>query len=148
MIVTYLFFSFNLLTFILNWFREPTTITEKTNPEHYVSWPSVLFFSWFTPLIRLGHKKALEETDLWNLNKHDGANFVGQKFNENYKTSKTLTRALVKTYFPQFLTACFFKLGNDFLQYIPILLLYKMINFIDSNDPLWFGFIYAIGMYA
>ena len=98
LIVSYIFFGLNLLTFILNWFREPTTIPEKTSPEHYVSWPNVLLFSWFTPLVRLGHKKPLDETDLWKLNEHDGANFVGLKFDENYQNSKTLTRALVKTY--------------------------------------------------
>ena len=119
-----------IVSLILSSFGEPYDLKDKENPEYYAGWFSVLMFFWFSKIIRLGHRQALTEDDLWKLNPNDRAVRSGQKLMDNYKVKKTLFKSMLATYGPLFLTACFFKLGNDFLQFVPVILLNKMIAFV------------------
>ena len=80
-----IYLALTIIQFLLNSFAEPVDLDEKTSTELYCGWPAVLFFSWFSPMVAKGHKKALEVEDLWVLNQADSTAVATRKFLRNYK---------------------------------------------------------------
>jgi len=137
-------------------FAEPSIVSDFTPssknecPELYSGFPSIATFWWFNSLIMLGYKKPLTEQDLWKLNVNDKTEYISKRWDGCYKPDVTkgykpsLTKGMIRAFGPLFLAASAFKLINDCLQFLQPLLLELIINFIDSDYPVYVGYIYSV----
>ena len=57
-------------------------IPHQDNPENRAGPLSTLYFLWMTPLVRLGYKRPLDETDLWRLHPTDEPTHLQAVFNQ------------------------------------------------------------------
>ncbi|XP_036912752.1 ATP-binding cassette sub-family C member 3 isoform X3 [Sturnira hondurensis] len=86
-----IYFTLALFAFILSCFREkpplfsPKNVDSNPFPEADTGFFSRLTFWWFTKLAILGHRRPLEERDLWSLNKEDCSEVVVQRLLEAWK---------------------------------------------------------------
>ena len=58
--------------------------------QYYGTWrfPSLLYFGWMTPLIRLGAKRPLEFTDLWQTFDSDKADTIWSRFEPAWRAQR------------------------------------------------------------
>ena len=132
---------------------------EKECPLRFADLFSRLTFSWMTPLMRTGYANFLTEHDLFNLRTTDRANVLGDSFNRAWsrqmkkKNGPSVWLALFRAYGMPYLTAAFFKAGQDMLAFLQPQLLRKLISFVsayqldESRLPIQ-GFSIAGAMFA
>ena len=58
--------------------------TQFPCPETNSSFPSIITFSWFDSLAWTGYKRAILESDLWDLNPRDQSATVAPQFDKNW----------------------------------------------------------------
>jgi ABC-type multidrug transport system fused ATPase/permease subunit len=134
---------------------------EEECPEDYATVFSKLTFSWMTPLMRRGYKVFLTENDLWGLARADQTKNTGVALEEAWEhelkrrpNSPSLWLALFRAYGGPYVTAAFFKAGNDVAQYIQPQLLRLLIAFVASYkfgqtpQPVIQGGSIALAMFA
>ncbi|KAL7913363.1 P-loop containing nucleoside triphosphate hydrolase protein [Trichoderma velutinum] len=116
-------------------------LEEEECPEEYATVFSKLTFSWMTPMMRRGYKAFLTENDLWGLTRADQTKKTGEELEEAWKhelkrrpNSPSLWLALFRAYGGPYITAAFFKIGNDIAQYIQPQLLRLLITFVASYN--------------
>lgn len=65
----------------------PKTSVEESSmiPEAQANWVDLLTFGWLTPLLSLGYARPLEAPDLYKLQDHRGAAFIGDKITESFE---------------------------------------------------------------
>jgi hypothetical protein len=79
---------FGLIIFVLENIRKPRLYYEGLipphleTPEHDANIFSRITFHWMDPLMKLGYKKVLNMSDLWNLKLEDKAEYNSEKFQE------------------------------------------------------------------
>ena len=140
------------------------------------SYPSYIAFSWFTGFAWTGFKRALTFEDLHDLPPSIKSCNVVPPFLRNFfvrknrfetdsvklngagedikivkSSNETQTsgvfRSILKTYGMNFLAAMVLKLIVDVLTFIPPIFLKKIIGYVASSDEeLWKGIVYAVGM--
>lgn len=151
----------------------PYIYNKRKSPEVSSGFPSRLTFSWFDPVAITGFRRALTEEDLWPLNpqmvsKEAVARF--EKFwHRAYQKRKSVTNAednseatntnkkkkkpvsilpvLCKAFGAQFGAAMILKLCNDVLIFGSPELLKLLIEFVDGNEPVWKGYLYAVAVF-
>ncbi|EHK47570.1 uncharacterized protein TrAtP1_012305 [Trichoderma atroviride] len=136
-------------------------LDEEECPQDYATVFSKLTFSWMTPLMRRGYKIFLTENDLWGLARADQTRNTGVALEEAWKyelkhrpNSPSLWLALFRAYGGPYVTAAFFKAGNDVAQYIQPQLLRLLIAFVASYNlgetpqPIIQGASIALAMFA
>ncbi|CDK29967.1 unnamed protein product [Kuraishia capsulata CBS 1993] len=136
---------------------------EKENPYEYSSIFGKITFTWMTPLMSLGHRKFLVQSDLPKLPHYLTAKTVFEGFSTQWereknsisglKKSPSLALALARAYGGQYFIGACFKLIQDSLAYSQPQLLRKLIKFVtayneDNTIPLTRGFIYVLAMFA
>ncbi|XP_050370619.1 ABC transporter C family member 12-like [Argentina anserina] len=117
-------------------------------PEQHVNIFSRIYFGWMTPLMQLGYKKPITETDVWKLDTWDRTETLIKRFQECWveesKRSKPwLLRALNCSLGRRFWLGGFFKIGNDLSQFSGPILLSHLLQSMQRGDPAWIGYIYA-----
>ncbi|GAV06290.1 hypothetical protein RvY_16304 [Ramazzottius varieornatus] len=130
-------------------------------PEHRSSYPSRLFFSWFTRLVYKGWRNPLVQKDLWQLEEKDTTASAIQKFDlywrqELAKKQVTSTyqpsmiKALWATFWPlMLLTALLQLIATVIIQTVavPFALRY-IINFVSDNHAwAWKGYVVAVWLF-
>ena len=140
------------------------------------SYPSYIAFSWFTGFAWTGFKRALTFEDLHDLPPSIKSCNVVPPFLRNFFVRKNrfetdsvklngggedikivkssnenqtsgVFRSILKTYGMNFLAAMVLKLIVDVLTFIPPIFLKKIIGYVASSDEeLWKGIVYAVGM--
>ncbi|KAM0254312.1 hypothetical protein ACHAQJ_006898 [Trichoderma viride] len=136
-------------------------LEEEECPEEYATVFSKLTFSWMTPLMRRGYGVFLTENDLWGLTRADQTKNTGVALEESWEhelkrrpNSPSLWLALFRAYGGPYVTAAFFKAGNDVAQYIQPQLLRLLIAFVASYNigetpqPIIKGASIALAMFA
>ncbi|XP_077285788.1 multidrug resistance-associated protein 1-like [Arctopsyche grandis] len=135
-------------------------------PEHGCSFLSQIFYTWFDPLIRTGFKRPLINTDLWSLNPEDRSAEAVSLFDYHWKKSlnalnkssfaytrigdtnaknhASIVPALCKSFGWSFCFAAILKLTVDILVFLSPLLLSKLISYINNEEHVWKGYLYAI----
>ncbi|KAL6198463.1 hypothetical protein ACLB2K_028252 [Fragaria x ananassa] len=117
-------------------------------PERHVNIFSRIYFGWMTPLMQLGYRKPITETDVWKLDTWDQTETLIKRFQECWveesKRSKPwLLRALNCSLGRRFWLGGFFKIGNDLSQFSGPILLNHLLQSMQRGDPAWIGYIYA-----
>ncbi|KAL6197137.1 hypothetical protein ACLB2K_032749 [Fragaria x ananassa] len=117
-------------------------------PEQHVNIFSRIYFGWMTPLMQLGYRKPITETDVWKLDTWDQTETLIKRFQECWveesKRSKPwLLRALNCSLGRRFWLGGFFKIGNDLSQFSGPILLNHLLQSMQRGDPAWIGYIYA-----
>ncbi|XP_050803051.1 ATP-binding cassette sub-family C member 4 isoform X1 [Gopherus flavomarginatus] len=119
---------------------------EKPNPLRAANFCSRLFFWWLNPLFVTGHKRKLEEDDMYKVLAEDSSERVGEELQwywdkEVQKAKKEartphLTKAILLCYWKSYLALGFFTLIEETLTVIQPVFLGKIINYFEIFDPL------------
>ncbi|KAE8982765.1 Canalicular multispecific organic anion transporter 2 [Phytophthora rubi] len=111
-------------------------------------WGNV-FFSWVTPLMKLGNERPLESDDLFQLDPYNRAANVSRQFGAAWEQQKrsgkpSLVWALSRAFGFKFVVAGFLKLIHDSLQFVGPMIIKDIIAYLsDPTAPLSEGLTYA-----
>ncbi|KAE9316456.1 hypothetical protein PF008_g19004 [Phytophthora fragariae] len=111
-------------------------------------WGNV-FFSWVTPLMKLGNERPLESDDLFQLDPYNRAANVSRQFGAAWEQQKrsgkpSLVWALSRAFGFKFVVAGFLKLIHDSLQFVGPMIIKDIIAYLsDPTAPLSQGLTYA-----
>ncbi|TNN61497.1 Multidrug resistance-associated protein 4 [Liparis tanakae] len=120
-----------------------------------------LGFSWLTPLLNLGHKRRLEESDMYSILPDDGSETLGEELHrfwdrEVRRATKELrkpklSRVLIKCYGRSYAAAGAFTFALEAIKVMQPLLLGKIIMYFEHYDPddqrsLYMVYGYAVAM--
>ncbi|XP_077399671.1 ATP-binding cassette sub-family C member 4-like isoform X2 [Vanacampus margaritifer] len=117
---------------------------DKPNPLANAGFFSQLFLCWLSPLLHLGHKKRLEERDLYTILPEDESEVLGQDLQrcwdlEVKKATKQLrkpklSKVLVKCYGKSYAVAGIFAFFLEAVKVIQPLLLRRILMFFENSD--------------
>ncbi|KAG9397715.1 ATP-binding cassette sub- C member 8 [Aphanomyces cochlioides] len=122
---------------------QPPTISPRPHVASPSTWTSVLFFSWLSPILKLGYEKTLEFDDLYTLSPVHESKFVFQQFQSRWSKLKASTippakpsvlRALLTVFGWRILLAGVLRLIRATLLFTAPLVLKAMIAFLKKND--------------
>ena len=114
----------------------------RTNPEVNASWISGLFFSYANNLIRLGSKKHIQQTDLWETAPFDLSEPVYNVYQKGLAESEddhypqgNISSALVGQYGRAFFWNGVLKMIHDLIMFTPPLILQRLLIHQAKPDP-------------
>ncbi|CAI5930137.1 unnamed protein product [Closterium sp. NIES-64] len=123
-----------------------TSFINRTISSHLFLKPhSCLTFGWMTPLMALGYRRPLEDSDVWRLNDGDHTATVYGRFERVWREEK----GRPKPWLLRALHSCFGRrvylkgIGNDASQFVGPLMLSRLLSAMQSDEPAWHGYIYA-----
>uniref|UniRef100_A0A8B9PI14 Multidrug resistance-associated protein 4 n=1 Tax=Apteryx owenii TaxID=8824 RepID=A0A8B9PI14_APTOW len=129
---------------------------EKPNPLQDANLCSRLFFWWLNPLFITGHKRKLEEDDMYKVLPEDSSEKLGEELQwywdkEVQKAKKDgrmphLTKAIILCYWKSYLVFGIFTMIEETLKIIQPIFLGKIINYFenyDSSDEVALNFAYC-----
>uniref|UniRef100_A0A8D0H493 Multidrug resistance-associated protein 4 n=1 Tax=Sphenodon punctatus TaxID=8508 RepID=A0A8D0H493_SPHPU len=119
---------------------------EKPNPLRDANFCSRLFFWWLNSLFITGHKRTLEEDDMYKVLPEDSSKKLGEELQRYWdkevrKAKKEaraphLTKAIILCYWKSYLVLGFFTLIEETLKIIQPIFLGKIIIYFENFDPL------------
>ncbi|XP_034534130.1 multidrug resistance-associated protein 4-like [Notolabrus celidotus] len=133
----------------------------KSNPAATASFLSKIFFWWLNPLFSTGSKRRLEEDDMFEVLTEDRSENLGQDLQRHWdhevqRATKELrkprlSKAIIKCYWKSYSVLGFFTLVEEVIKIIQPVVLGKMVEYFESNDPnntqaLYDAYGYAAGM--
>nr|XP_025975233.1 multidrug resistance-associated protein 4 isoform X3 [Dromaius novaehollandiae] len=117
---------------------------EKPNPLRDANLCSRLFFWWLNPLFITGHKRKLEEDDMYKVLPEDSSEKLGEELQcywdkEVQKAKKDgrtphLTKAIILCYWKSYLVFGIFTMIEETLKIIQPIFLGKIINYFENYD--------------
>ncbi|NXF22407.1 MRP4 protein, partial [Rhodinocichla rosea] len=123
---------------------EPVPREEKPNPLQDANLCSRLFFWWLNPLFIIGHKRKLEEDDMYKVMPEDSSEKLGEELQWYWdkevqkakKRGKTphLTKAIILCYWKSYLVFGIFTMIEETLKIIQPIFLGKIINYFENYD--------------
>lgn len=123
----------------------PVHTEVKPNPLQDANLCSRLFFWWLNPLFKTGHKRRLEEDDMFSVlpedrSKHLGEELQGYWDKEVLRAKKdarkpSLTKAIVKCYWKSYLILGIFTLIEESTRVVQPIFLGKIIEYFEKYDP-------------
>uniref|UniRef100_A0A8C5J7S6 Multidrug resistance-associated protein 4 n=1 Tax=Junco hyemalis TaxID=40217 RepID=A0A8C5J7S6_JUNHY len=123
---------------------EPVPREEKPNPLQDANLCSRLFFWWLNPLFITGHKRKLEEDDMYKVMPEDSSEKLGEELQWYWdkevqkakKRGKTphLTKAIILCYWKSYLVFGIFTMIEETLKIIQPIFLGKIINYFENYD--------------
>ncbi|NXS19468.1 MRP4 protein, partial [Mystacornis crossleyi] len=135
---------------------EPVPREEKPNPLQDANLCSRLFFWWLNPLFITGHKRKLEEDDMYKVLPEDSSEKLGEELQWYWdkevqkakKRGKTphLTKAIILCYWKSYLVFGIFTMIEETLKIVQPIFLGKIINYFenyDSSDEVALNFAYC-----
>uniref|UniRef100_A0A8C6VHL5 Multidrug resistance-associated protein 4 n=1 Tax=Naja naja TaxID=35670 RepID=A0A8C6VHL5_NAJNA len=116
---------------------------EKANPSWDANFCSRLFFCWLNPLFVIGHKRKLEEDDMYKVLTEDSSKVLGKDCNGMYwdkevqkaeKEARTphLTKAIILCYWKSYLVLGCFTLVEETLILIQPVFLGMIIGYFEK----------------
>ncbi|KAJ7402776.1 hypothetical protein BTVI_83468 [Pitangus sulphuratus] len=129
---------------------------EKPNPLQDANFCSRLFFWWLNPLFITGHKRKLEEDDMYKVLPEDSSKKLGEELQwywdkEVQKAKKRgkmphLTKAIILCYWKSYLALGAFTMIEETIKIVQPIFLGKIINYFetyDSSDEVALNFAYC-----
>ncbi|KAM7110971.1 ATP-binding cassette sub-family C member 4 isoform 8-T14 [Molossus nigricans] len=117
----------------------------KPNPLQDANLCSRLFFWWLNPLFKTGHKRRLEEDDMYSVLPEDRSKHLGEQLQsywdkevlraERDSRKPSLTKAIIKCYWKSYVVLGLFTLIEEGARAIQPLFLGKIINYFENYDP-------------
>ncbi|GJJ11410.1 hypothetical protein Clacol_005643 [Clathrus columnatus] len=105
---------------------------ENENPIISANIYSIWTFGWMTPLMKLGYKQYITESDMFALIPSDEAHVLGDKLHTAMKKHSALWVALFAAYGRPFAFAAFLKLIQDSLSFLQPQLLRLLLTYITD----------------
>nr|AAQ10411.1 ATP-binding cassette protein C4 [Rattus norvegicus] len=122
----------------------PVHTEVEPNPLQDANLCSRLFFWWLNPLFKAGHKRRLEEDDMFSVlpedrSKHLGEELQGYWVKEVLRAKKdarkpSLTKAIVKCYWKSYLILGIFTLIEETTRVVQPIFLGKIIDYFEKYD--------------
>ncbi|NXX29747.1 MRP4 protein, partial [Nicator chloris] len=123
---------------------EPVPREEKPNPLQDANLCSRLFFWWLNPLFIIGHKRRLEEDDMYKVMPEDSSEKLGEELQWYWdkevqkakKRGKTphLTKAIILCYWKSYLVFGIFTMIEETLKIVQPIFLGKIINYFENYN--------------
>uniref|UniRef100_A0A665TG51 Multidrug resistance-associated protein 4 n=1 Tax=Echeneis naucrates TaxID=173247 RepID=A0A665TG51_ECHNA len=118
----------------------------KDNPSASANLLSKIFFCWLNPLFRIGYKRKLEEDDMYKVLPEDASDRLGEELQRYWdqevrqaaKATRPpeLTRALIRCYWKSYSLIGIYIFIEEVLKVIQPVLLGKLIEYFENNDPI------------
>ncbi|KAI4581556.1 hypothetical protein MJG53_009999 [Ovis ammon polii x Ovis aries] len=123
----------------------PLHPTVKPNPLQKANLCSRLFFWWLNPLFKIGHKRKLEEDDMYSVLPEDRSQHLGEELQgywdqEVWRAQKdarkpSLTKAIIKCYGKSYLVWGMLTFLEEGTRVVQPIILGKMISYVENYDP-------------
>ncbi|KAL6087398.1 hypothetical protein STEG23_033403, partial [Scotinomys teguina] len=117
----------------------------KPNPLQDANLFSRLFFCWLNPLFKTGHKRRLEEDDMFSVLPEDRSKHLGEELQgfwdkEVLRAKKdarkpSLTKAIIRCYWKSYLLLGIFTLIEESTRVVQPIFLGKIIEYFEKYDP-------------
>nr|KAF6427058.1 ATP binding cassette subfamily C member 4 [Rousettus aegyptiacus] len=117
----------------------------KPNPLQSANLCSRVFFWWLNPLFKVGHKRRLEEDDMYSVLPEDRSKYLGEELQgfwdkevlraERDSRKPSLTKAIIKCYWKSYLVLGVFTLIEESLKVVQPIFLGKIIDYFEKHDP-------------
>ncbi|XP_027711485.1 multidrug resistance-associated protein 4 [Vombatus ursinus] len=117
----------------------------KPNPLQNANLCSRIFFWWLNPLFQIGHKRRLEEDDMYSLLPEDRSKTLGEELQgywdkevlraEKESRKPSLTKAIIKCYWKPYLILGLFTLIEESTKIVQPIFLGKIIEYFEHYDP-------------
>ncbi|XP_068165847.1 ATP-binding cassette sub-family C member 4-like isoform X1 [Antennarius striatus] len=127
----------------------------KPSPLETAGFCSRMLLCWISPLMRLGKKKNLEESDLYGVLLEDRSETQGEELQrfwdrEVRKAAKEgrkpkLSKVLIQRYWTPFAVAGLLAVSIEVMKVIQPLLLWRIIQFFETSDDPGLTSVYASG---
>ena len=116
---------------------------------------SALMFSWYTPLIRLGKKRPIEQGDLWHVPTFNQCGVVtphlGELFQQEIERGKKypLLWALFRTRMCDFGWTAVYKVFGEGMLYALPMLTQLLLQFVEdpSAYEVWYPYVVCVGIF-
>ncbi|XP_012660474.1 multidrug resistance-associated protein 4 [Otolemur garnettii] len=140
---------------------QPVYAEAKPNPLQDANLCSRVFFWWLNPLFKIGHKRRLEEDDMYSVLPEDRSKHLGEELQgfwdkevlraEDNAQKPSLTKAIIKCYWKSYLALGIFALIEESTRVVQPVFLGKMISYFENYDPtdtvaLHTAYAYAAGL--
>ncbi|XP_057563457.1 ATP-binding cassette sub-family C member 4-like [Hippopotamus amphibius kiboko] len=124
---------------------------------------SRLFVWWLNPLFKIGHKRRLEEDDMYSVLPEDRSRHLGEELQgywdqevlraEKDAREPSLTRAIIKCYWKSYLVLGIFTFLEEGTKVVQPMFLGKIVSYVENHDPtdsaaLYEAYGYAAGLSA
>ncbi|XP_012625198.2 ATP-binding cassette sub-family C member 4 isoform X2 [Microcebus murinus] len=123
---------------------QPVYAEAKPNPLQDANLCSRVFFWWLNPLFKIGHKRRLEEDDMYSVLPEDRSKHLGEELQgfwdkevsraKSSAQKPSLTKAIIKCYWKSYLILGIVTLIEEGTKVIQPIFLGKIINYFE-NDP-------------
>uniref|UniRef100_A0A4W2FW02 Multidrug resistance-associated protein 4-like n=1 Tax=Bos indicus x Bos taurus TaxID=30522 RepID=A0A4W2FW02_BOBOX len=130
----------------------------KPNPLQKANLCSRLFFWWLNPLFKIGHKRKLEEDDMYSVLPEDCSQHLGKELQgywdqEVLKSQEdarepSLMKAIVKCYGKSYLVLGMLTCLEEGTRVVQPIFLGKMISYVENHDPNYSGALHEAYGYA
>ncbi|XP_069389413.1 ATP-binding cassette sub-family C member 4 isoform X1 [Paralichthys olivaceus] len=137
---------------------EPPRKEAKDNPSASANLLSKIFFCWLNPLFRIGYKKKLEEDDMYKVLPEDASHRLGEELqwywnHEVQRAAKEmrppkLSKVLVRCYWKSYSLIGIFIFIEEVIKVIQPVLLGKLVEYFEINDPIDKAAVYEAYMCA
>ncbi|XP_069614144.1 ATP-binding cassette sub-family C member 4 isoform X2 [Ranitomeya imitator] len=117
----------------------------KANPLQKANFCSKIFFCWLNSLFLIGHKKKLEEDDMYEVLPEDTSERLGEELQsyweaELQKAQKVgrvprLTKAIIRCHWKAYSVLGFFTFIEESVKVIQPIFLGNVINYFEMDDP-------------
>ncbi|XP_069495246.1 ATP-binding cassette sub-family C member 4 isoform X2 [Ambystoma mexicanum] len=117
---------------------------EKPNPLETANFCSRLFFCWLNSLFLVGHKRTLEEDDMYNVLPEDSSQRVGEELQRHWEKEKQLaqkearepflSRAIIHCYWKPYSLLGFFTLLEESVKVIQPIFLGNIILYFEQSN--------------
>ncbi|XP_063281818.1 ATP-binding cassette sub-family C member 4 [Pelobates fuscus] len=124
---------------------EPVREGGKTNPLETANFCSKVFFCWLNSLFLIGHKRKLEEDDMYKVMPEDASERLGEElqcyWNEELQKAQResraphLTKAIIRCYWKAYSILGFFTFIEESVKVIQPIFLGNVVSYFESNDP-------------
>ncbi|XP_042110921.1 ATP-binding cassette sub-family C member 4 isoform X2 [Ovis aries] len=137
---------------------QPVYPEVKPNPLRNANLCSRVFFWWLNPLFKIGHKRRLEEDDMYSVLPEDRSQHLGEELQgywdqEVLKAEKdarepSLTKAIIKCYWKSYVVLGIFTLIEESTRVVQPIILGKIIGYFENYDPSDSAALYEAHGYA
>ncbi|KAB0372736.1 hypothetical protein FD755_015489 [Muntiacus reevesi] len=121
--------------------------------------PFLLIFNrWLNPLFKIGHKRRLEEDDMYSVLPEDRSQHLGEELQgywdqevlraEKDARKPSLTKAIIKCYWKSYVVLGIFTLIEESTRVVQPIILGKIIGYFENYDPSDSAALYEAHGYA
>ncbi|KAI4538921.1 hypothetical protein MG293_011188 [Ovis ammon polii] len=117
----------------------------KPNPLQKANLCSRLFFWWLNPLFKIGHKRKLEEDDMYPVLPEDRSQHLGEELQgywdqevsraQEDAREPSLTKSIIKCYGKSYLVLGMLTFLEEGTRVVKPIFLGKMISYVENYDP-------------